>query len=51
MKNDASFEQSSSPPPSLKKLVDDCDENYSSDSSKVNIRMVTFVQYLCRLTH
>jgi hypothetical protein len=35
VKNDASFEQSSSPPRSLKKLVDDCNENYSSDSSKV----------------
>jgi hypothetical protein len=46
VKNDASFEKSSSPPWSLKRLVvvDDCDESYSSDSSKVNIRMVTSVQ-------
>ena len=44
VKNDASFEQSSSPPRSLKRLVDDCDEIYRSDTSKVNIRMVTSVQ-------
>ncbi|EDR00406.1 uncharacterized protein LACBIDRAFT_295784 [Laccaria bicolor S238N-H82] len=41
VKNNPSFEQSCSPPRSLKRPVDDCDENYSSDSSKVNIHVVT----------
>ena len=48
VKNDASFKKSSSPPRSLKRLVD---ESYSSDSSKVNIRIFTSVQLSCRLTH
>lgn len=37
VKNNPSFEQSCSPPRSLKRPVDDCDENYSSDSSKARL--------------
>ena len=43
VKNDASFEKLSSPPRSIKRLVNDCDENYSSNFSKVNIGIVTSV--------
>ena len=44
VKNDASFVKLSSPPRSIKRLVNDCNENYSSNFSKVNIGIVTSVQ-------